>query len=328
MRSQKRTGGGTAAAAAAVAAAEGADVERSLSMDADEDDDKSKKKSNAARHHEFYYVDARRVIILDEDAIQHGTVCWDVSRTKLVDIYLEALNEVHPQSMVHIVMTGYVASNTHGVATTLQRDGSDYSAAILGKLLSSTQINIWTDVDGCLSADPRRVPGAYVIPDVSYNEAMELSYFGAKVIHPKTMQPAISANPQIPIYIRNTFNPSFRGTRIFVTSTTQSSDSEKCVCGFSSIEDMALINVEGTGMMGVPGVCNRLFGSLEKAGVNVVLISQASSEHTITFATRQEKAMVAKQVLHEEFHREIAANHISDIYVKQPCSIIAAVGDG
>jgi aspartokinase len=199
--------------------------------------------------HEFYYVDARRVIILDEDAIQHGAICWDVSQTKLQDVYQEAYNSVHPRSMLHLVMTGYVASNTHGVPTTLQRDGSDYSAAILGRLLNATQVNIWTDVDGCLSADPRRVPSAFVIPDVSYSEAMELSYFGAKVIHPKTMQPAISANPQIPIYIRNTFNPKFRGTRIYVTSTTQSGDNDKCVCGFSSIEHMALINVEGTGTL-------------------------------------------------------------------------------
>lgn len=135
--------------------------------------------------HEFVYVDARRVIILDEDAIQHGAVCWDISQAKLQDVYEEGIASVRPSSIIHLVMTGYVASNTHGVATTLQRDGSDYSAAILGRLLQATEINIWTDVDGCLSADPRRVPGAYVIPDISYNEASELSYFGAKVIHPK-----------------------------------------------------------------------------------------------------------------------------------------------
>jgi bifunctional aspartokinase / homoserine dehydrogenase 1 len=157
---------------------------------------------------------------------------------------------------------------------------------------------------------------------------MELSYFGAKVIHPKTMQPAISSNPQIPIYIRNTFNPTFRGTRIFTVSTTESGDGDKCVCGFSSVENIALINVEGTGMMGVPGVANRLFGTLEKMHVNVILISQASSEHSITFATRQDHVTRAKEALEEEFRREIDANHITEIQVKQPCSIIAAVGDG
>ena len=307
-------------------------VAKSLSIDADDDDEKQasiESPATVAKQHDFYFVDARKVVIMDEDAIQDGSVCWDISHTKLQDIYREARkSNSNPDSLVHLVMTGYVASNTHGVATTLKRDGSDYSAAILGRLLNSTQINIWTDVDGCLSADPRRVPGAYVIPDVSYNEAMELSYFGAKVIHPKTMQPAISATPQIPIYIRNTFNPSFRGTRIHVTSTTQSGDSDKCVCGFSSIENMALINVEGTGMMGVPGVANRLFGTLEKNKVNVVLISQASSEHSITFATSMDHVVTAKHALQEEFRREIDANRISDIDVKQPCSIVAAVGDG
>ena len=142
------------------------------------------------------------------------------------------------------------------------------------------------------------------------------------------MQPAISANAQIPIYIRNTFNAKFRGTRIYVTSTTVGGDSEKCVCGFSSIDNIALINVEGTGMMGVPGVANRLFGTLEKVNVNVILISQASSEHSITFATLQDHVEKAKAALEEEFRREIAANRITDIDVKMPCSIIAAVGDG
>lgn len=303
--------------------------EPSLSLSMDEDDETESNKVTGQRPtHEFVYVDARRVIIIDEDAIQHGSVCWDISQTKLQDVYEEACSQVHPQSIVHLVCTGFICSNTHGVATTLQRDGSDYSAAIMGRLLSATQINIWTDVDGCLSADPRRVPGAYVIPDVSYNEAMELSYFGAKVIHPKTMQPAISADPQIPIYIRNTFNPTFRGTRIYTVSTTSSTESDKCVCGFSSIEGMALVNVEGTGMMGVPGVANRLFGTLEKNQINVVLISQSSSEHSITFATKLEHVIKAKETLQEEFRREITANRITDIDVRQPCSIIAAVGDG
>lgn len=316
-----------------ISARNGLDIVKSLPMDAEGKDGGAKGQNNPNTvdfaQHEFYYVDARGVIILDEDVIQDGAVCWDMSRTKLQDVYEEAFARVaSPSSRVHLVMTGYVASNTHGVATTLQRDGSDYSAAILGRLLQATHISIWTDVDGCLSADPSRVPGAYVIPDVSYNEAMELSYFGAKVIHPKTMQPAISASPQIPIYIRNTFNPKFRGTRISIISTTRSGDADNCVCGFSSIENIALINVEGTGMMGVPGVANRLFGRLEREGVNVVLISQASSEHSITFATSMKHVTKAQEGLREEFRREIEANRISEIDVRQPCSIVAAVGDG
>jgi aspartokinase/homoserine dehydrogenase 1 len=131
--------------------------------------------------------------------------------------------------------------------------------------LKATQICIWTDVSGVLSADPRRVPGAGTVPEVSYNEAMELAYFGAKVIHPKTMQPAISSDPQIPIYIRNTFESHFRGTRIYTSSSTHT-EPEKCVCGFSSIDNMALINVEGSGLIGVHGVAKREFSIGSKTG--------------------------------------------------------------
>ncbi|KAI2501981.1 hypothetical protein MHU86_12464 [Fragilaria crotonensis] len=273
----------------------------------------------------FAYLDARRVITIDEEAIKDGAVCWDISAAKLKEVYE---TETFPAGRtLNFVITGYVASNTHGVATTLQRDGSDYSASIMGKLLQSRNVTIWTDVDGVLSADPRRVPNAFVIPEVSYNEAMELAYFGAKVIHPKTMQPAITANPPIPIYIRNTFNPSFRGTRIYTSSTTHT-DRDRSVCGFSSIENMALINVEGSGLVGVPGVAKRLFGTLETVGVNVVLISQASSEHSITFATVESQVLVAKEAIEEEFHKELKQGRISQIEVQAPCAIIAAVGDG
>lgn len=196
---------------------------------------------NDENNHYFRYIDARRVITIDEDAIKDGAVCWDVSKGKLNNVNKEEMlatfgSDQPQKGMMHFVITGYVASNTQNVATTLQRDGSDYSAAIMGRLLESTMIAIWTDVDGVLSADPRRVPHSYVLPEVSFNEAMELAYFGAKVIHPKTMQPAISY-PQIPIYIRNTFNSSFRGSRIFTSSTTHT-DRDRCVCGFSSIDSM------------------------------------------------------------------------------------------
>jgi aspartokinase/homoserine dehydrogenase 1 len=283
--------------------------------------------------HYYRYLDARRVITIDEDAIQDGAMCWEISSEKLKQVYKDEYaatfnNGINDkQGMMHFVITGYVASNTDGVATTLQRDGSDYSAAIMGRLLVATNITIWTDVDGVLSADPRRVPDSYVLPEVSFNEAMELAYFGAKVIHPKTMQPAIMGFPQIPIFIRNTFNSSFRGSRIFTSSTTHT-DRDRCVCGFSSIENMAIINVEGSGMVGVKGVARRLFGTLETTGVNVVLISQASSEHSITFATSMQHAETAKRAIEEEFHKEIKQNHISAIDVVSPCSIIAAVGDG
>ena len=279
----------------------------------------------------FIFIDARRIITIDEEAIQDGAVEWKTSQDKLGNVYEEEVARHNSsdknKARLHFVITGYVASNTEGVATTLQRDGSDYSAAIMGRLLQSTNITIWTDVDGVLSADPRRVPGAHAVPEVSYNEAMELAYFGAKVIHPKTMQPAISSDPQIPIFIRNTFNAGFRGTRIYTSSVTNT-QSDSCVCGFSSIDKVALINVEGSGLIGVQGCAKRIFGTLEQAGINVILISQASSEHSITFATPEEDAQRAREAIEEEFQKELDKNRISKIDVNVPCSIVAAVGDG
>lgn len=274
---------------------------------------------------EYIYLDARRVITIDEDAIQNGTVAWQVSRDKLDQVYQQDCQGLERGVRVHFVITGYVASNLQGVATTLQRDGSDYSAAIMGRLLEAQKITIWTDVDGVLNADPRKVPLAQVIPEVSYNEAMELAYFGAKVIHPKTMQPALES-PEIPIFIRNTFNKGFRGTRIYLSRAKSDSD-DRVVTGFSTIPDMALVNVEGSGLVGVLGVVRRLFGVLEQNGVNVVLISQGSSEHSVTFATHESQAKAAKAAIHEEFRRELETRRLSSVDVVAPCSIIAAVGD-
>jgi len=281
-------------------------------------------------HHNFVYVDARRVITIDEEAIKDGAVVWDISEEKLLQLFEEEeakLADARNSIILHFIITGYVAINTDGVAVTLKRDGSDYSAAIMGKILRANSISIWTDVDGVLSADPRRVPLASVLPEVSYNEAMELAYFGAKVIHPKTMQPAILCNPQIPIYIRNTFNMRSPGTRIFITSTT-TQQKDKVVCGFSSVERMALVNVEGSGLIGVHGVDKRIFGALEDHGVNVSLISQASSEHSCTIAISEDQAELAKNVIEEEFRRELMLSHISSVDIRAPVSIIGAVGDG
>jgi len=340
------------------AAADDNDYRHHHDHDTDHHGDVARQQRNTRQEklfdHKFVYVDARRVITIDEEAIYDGAVVWDTSESKFRDLYEEEQSKLVSSSskkdedeggnenlesgenntsttitVLHFIVTGYVASNTNGVPVTLQRDGSDYTAAIMGRILRANSICIWTDVDGVLSADPRRVPLAQVLPEVSYDEAMELSYFGAKVIHPKTMQPAISCVPQIPIYIRNTFRPDGPGTRIFLTSTTTNKDSpDKVVCGFSSIERMALVNVEGSGLIGVPGIDARIFGSLQRAGVNVSLISQASSEHSCTFATTERQAAFAKHILEEEFTRELRQNRISRIDIRAPCSIIAAVGDG
>lgn len=153
-----------------------------------------------------------------------------------------------------VVITGYIASDARGAPTTLGRNGSDYSASIFGSLLNTPSINIWTDVDGVMTADPGLVNQAQVLTDLSYNEAVELAYFGAKVIHPATMAPAI--RHAIPVTIRNTFNPDAPGTRVHLTS-----DSTLPVKGFASIADIALLNLEGTAMIGVPGIAERVFGA-------------------------------------------------------------------
>jgi aspartokinase/homoserine dehydrogenase 1 len=173
-----------------------------------------------------------------------------------------------------LIITGFIATDTRGVQTTLGRNGSDFSASIFGSLLDAAEIHIWTDVDGVLSADPRRVPDAQVIDSLSYNEAMELAYFGAKVIHPQTMAPAVGR--EIPIWIRNTFAPDHRQPLICARP-----QSALAVKGITTIENIALLNLEGAGMIGVPGTASRLFGALREEGISVVLISQGSSEHSI-----------------------------------------------
>ena len=192
-------------------------------------------------------------------------------------------------------------------------------------MLHAKSITIWTDVSGVYSADPRRVPEAQIIPEVSYTEAIELAYFGAKVIHPKTMNPAILA--KIPIFIRNTFQPEHPGTRIFVPPEKGSMMREKAVCGFSTIDGIALLNLEGTGMMGVPGIAHRLFGALKTANVSVMFIAQASSEQSICFAIKYQQVSVAKVAVEEAFFYELKNGLVSTLRVIEDCSIIAAVGE-
>jgi aspartokinase/homoserine dehydrogenase 1 len=258
------------------------------------------------------WLDARQVLVVSEGETA-VLVDWPRSQA-LIDKWLE------PAPPDWIVITGYVAATADGVPTTLKRNGSDYSAAIFGALLNATAITIWTDVDGVLSADPRLVPEAVVLSDLSYQETTELAYFGAKVVHPHTMAPAIQK--QIPIWIRNTFNPSFAGSQIHATST-----SSAAVKGFATVDNICLLNLEGTGMMGVPGVAQRLFGSLRDVGVSVIMISQASSEHSICFAVPSAQALQAQQAVDQSFTLEIQHGLILPTAVTDHCSILAAVGD-
>ena len=266
-----------------------------------------------SRRIETAWLDARDILVVTP-AQPAAMVDWEVSRANLHQ-WLEANNQRI------VVITGFIASDRSGAATTLGRNGSDYSASIFASLLGASEIVIWTDVDGVMSADPALVPQAEVLTELSYDEAMELAYFGAKVIHPATMTPAIRGG--IPVTIRNTFNPSARGSTIAPVSSTESP-----VKGFASIGGMALVNMEGTAMIGVPGISERLFGSLREAGVSVVLISQGSSEHSICFAVPESQAVAATAAVERAFAAERAQGLLQDLEVTPGCTILAAVGDG
>ena len=183
-------------------------------------------------------------------------------------------------------------------------------------------MNIWTDVEGVMSGDPRRVPEATVIDEISYNEAMELAYFGAKVIHPQTMAPAVAHN--IPIRIRSTFEPENPGTLI----SASPSGNGTLIKGITGIDGVALVNLEGAGMIGVPGTADRLFGALREAGVSVMLISQGSSEHSICFAVEESCADDVKRIVERAFDAELAQGHVQSVEVTKGCGVLAVVGDG
>jgi aspartokinase/homoserine dehydrogenase 1 len=259
------------------------------------------------------FVNARDVLV-----IEHGEmgpiVDWDATRPKLAALLAPEFDGV-------AVITGYIGSDRNGLPTTLGRNGSDYSASIFGALLDADAVHIWTDVDGVMSGDPRRVPEAKVIDEISYNEAMELAYFGAKVIHPQTMAPAIGRG--IPIHIRNTFNPGHPGTKISTSSTHR----EAAVKGISGVDGVALVNLEGAGMIGVPGTADRLFGALREAAVSVMLISQGSSEHSICFAVREQFSEQVRSVVERAFALELAQGQVQRVEVTKGCAILAVVGD-
>jgi aspartokinase/homoserine dehydrogenase 1 len=262
---------------------------------------------------EIRWIDAREVVVVEWGSLGPA-VQWSASEEKLRGL-------VAPDFTGRLIITGYVASTPQGIQTTLGRNGSDFSGSIFGALLRAAQIHIWTDVDGVLSADPRLVPNAQTIDELSYNEAMELAYFGAKVIHPQTMEPAVKRD--IPIYIRNTFAPQKRGTLICAEPK-----STLTVKGITTIDPVALVNLEGAGMIGVPGTAHRLFGALRDAGISVILISQGSSEHSICFAIPEEQAVRAEDAVRRAFDVELRDGQIQSVDVGRGLSILAVVGDG
>jgi aspartokinase/homoserine dehydrogenase 1 len=219
------------------------------------------------------------------------------------------------------VVTGFIASNQNHQVTTLGRGGSDYTAAILGAALNAKQIEIWTDVNGMMTADPRRVKKAFSMEQLSYTEAMELSFFGAKVIYPPTMIPAFLK--KIPIVIKNTFEPDFVGTYI----QHDLKPSSTTIRGISSVDHISILNIEGSGMVGKAGFSGRLFSLLSREQVNVILITQSSSEHSITFAVNPDDAIKAQHLIEQEFELELLAGKLEPVRVENNLSILAIVGE-
>jgi bifunctional aspartokinase / homoserine dehydrogenase 1 len=263
-------------------------------------------------------VDARRFLITDDQFTRANVI---FSRTNQAARRYFAAPATRPSRRLIPVVTGFIGSTVDGRTTTIGRNGSDYTAAIIGAAVGASVIEIWTDVDGVLSADPKAVASAFVLPQVSYEEAMELSYFGAKVLHSASIAPAVAR--AIPIRIKNTFNPAAPGTLI----SRSGGDETHLAKGISSVDGLTLLTLRGLSMVGVPGIAERLFRALAARAVSVTLISQASSEHTICFAVQTADAAAAVEAVSLEFRFELQ-NRLTAVDEKSDQAIIAVVGDG
>lgn len=259
------------------------------------------------------WTDSRLLIRTDS---HHGSAAVDFAETNArVAEYINSSS-----SRLHIV-PGFIASDSGGYTTTLGRGGSDYSAAIFAAALDAEILEIWTDVSGMMTADPRFVRNVRQIPRINYREAMELSHFGAKVIYPPTIQPVMAKG--IPVWIKNTFAPDDAGTLI----EAESPDTGEMVRGITSIDKICVLSLEGSGMVGIPGFSKRLFDALSHAQINVILITQSSSEHSICVAIEERAGTLAKTVVDREFEYEINTGRIDPLKVETGFSILALVGD-
>ena len=255
-----------------------------------------------------------RELIVTNSRYGHAAVDFPETNRKIKD-YID-----HSPAPLFI-LPGFVAANEKGITTTLGRGGSDYTAAILAAAVDARTLEIWTDVSGMMTADPRLVSNVKLIPRISYQEAMELSHFGAKVIYPPTIQPVMRKN--IPVRIRNTFAPEDPGT-VIELDAIHNGDS---IRGISSIPRIALLSLEGSGMVGIPGFSKRLFEALSSHQINVILITQGSSEHSICVGIDETNAATAKHAIDHSFHPEIAAGTVDPLIVETGLSVIALVGD-
>ncbi len=259
------------------------------------------------------FVDTRYIIKTD-DNYGNAAVNFDLTNI-LIRKELTDLGKI-------VVVPGFIGSNNQNETTTLGRGGSDYTAAIIAAALDATVLEIWTDVNGFMTADPKKVEKAYAIESLTYSEAIELSHFGAKVIYTPTLRPVYKKN--IPLLIKNTFNPEAPGTLI---SHASSDSSRSPIKGISSIDHIDLITIQGTAMVGVTGTSMRLFGALARNNINIILITQASSEYSITFAIIPADARKAEKAITQEFEREINYSNEIKVHLEKDCSIIAIVGE-
>jgi aspartokinase/homoserine dehydrogenase 1 len=269
--------------------------------------------------HPATFVDSRQLVITDDQFTQ-ATVLFAKTNRAIRACFGQLFGRRAPRTIP--VVTGFIGATEDGRTTTIGRNGSDYSAAIVGAALGVSAVEIWTDVDGILSADPRLVPSAFPLPHMSYEEAMELSYFGAKVLHAATIAPAVAK--RIPILIKNTFNVDAPGTRI---SSERVDDEALIAKGISSVGDISLLTLRGASMVGRPGTAERLFRTLAARRVNVILISQASSEHTICFAVRDMDAAKAIDAIETEFQFELQ-QQLTRLDHASNQAIVAVVGEG
>jgi bifunctional aspartokinase / homoserine dehydrogenase 1 len=271
----------------------------------------------------FYYAQAIGLPIewLDSRTLITTNSNYTFAAVDFVATEKNIQQAIQSNSKQLFIAPGFIASDANGFTTTLGRGGSDYTAAIFGSAITATAVEIWTDVTGMMTADPRWVPNAKTIPHTSYREAMELSHFGAKVIYPPTIQPAMNKN--IPIWVKNTFEPNEAGTLI----ENKPSAEGEIITGISSINQVALLSLEGSGMVGIPGFSKRLFEALASEKINVILITQSSSEHSICVAVNTVDADKAKAVVDKAFEIELQQQKLEPLKIETELSVIALVGD-
>jgi aspartate kinase len=256
-------------------------------------------------------------LIVTDDQFQNAGVLFDDTERNIRQRLLPVLK----QGIVPVV-TGFIGATREGVITTLGRGGSDYSAALLGAYVDSDEVWIWTDVDGVMTADPRIVQDARVIPELSYSEVGEMAYFGAKVLHPKTVQPAVDR--RIPIRVKNTFNPKFPGTLL----TRETQNTPGTVKAVTAIRDVSMVTVAGRGMVGVPGIAARTFSAVARQSANVLMISQSSSEQSICFVVPRDKSRAVVQAIEAELAHEFGRQDIDRAWAEDDVVILTVVGAG